>query len=163
MHANTHHQAGFTLIELFIVLSLFVMTYYFSASFYSSWSVKNRMKRVSEEIQYAVSQARTGALLQRDALILSPLSETHDWSQGMILFEDNNTHQYQSDSTVRQVWHWRTRDIQVEWHGFQSTNYLRFATYIHQSAVNGFFIISSQVVPKKIKLIVNRAGLVSKK
>ena len=145
---------GFTLLELLLCLSLVSLIAFFSLLYTSSLYKKNQLQTVTAEIRNAIHAAKMQAFIIGKPLALTHLPHTKDWSEGMLLFVDNAKHQ-----CVQPLykWHWKS-GIEVSWHGFQSKDYLLFATDLRSSMTNGYFVIRN--AQQHVKLIVNRVGRV---
>ena len=116
---------------------------------------KNQSQVIQADIKGAIRYAKTKALIDGKSLVLKPLQDSTDWSNGMQLFIDNAT----TDAELIHEWRWTALCIHVTWHGFQSRRDLLFSSEISQNAVNGYFEIkthSNQIV----NLVVNRLGRV---
>ncbi len=150
--------SGFTLLEILLCLLLLSIVIFFSLSYTPLLYKKNQSQTISADIKNAVHTAKMQALLQGQALALTSLSRTSNWSDGMRLVVDNPTHHYEEDSETLYEWHWTSTGTQVEWHGFQSNEYVLFATDLRSSRTNGYFLIKN--VDQQIKLILNRLGRV---
>ncbi len=150
--------AGLTLIELLLGLALMAIVLFFCNPFAESVFKKNQLELLVDEIKSAIHYAKTEVLLHGESLLLAPLAGSDDWSTGMMLFVDNKAHQYHEGSKLIHEWHWRPSDFIISWQGFQSNQYLLFATDISRSAVNGHFLIKNNSLQHQ--LIVNRLGRV---
>lgn len=149
-------KAGFTLFELLVCLFLLALVLLFSVPLTATWYKRNQIQTLSSSVKNAIQMAKTQALITGNTLILSHLSEDKDWSKGMLLFVDNAQHKYTPTSKLLYEWHWQQPGIHIEWHGFQSSEYLLFASNLSHSAANGYFMISNG--DQQVKLIVNRLG-----
>ncbi len=134
------------------------MVLFFSVPFAQSFYKKNQLQQVADEIKTAIHTAKMQALLRHDKLVLSPLTGFTDWSKGMLLFVDNAKHHYSQKDKLLHEWHWTPKGIQVSWHGFQSKDYLLFATDLSCSTTNGYFMIKNNL--QQVKLVINRVGRV---
>ena len=152
-------QSGLTLIEILIGLSLFSVIFLISISFYSSLHKKIELSIIVEEIKGAIQFAKLEAMIEGENLVLAPIFNSKDWSEGIILFVDNKEHKYLANSKIIHEWHWGKSKVHVSWKGFQSSNYLLFSNELSRMAVNGNFIIKN-LIGGQVKLIVNRIGRV---
>ena len=150
-------ENGLTLIELLISLSLLAIVLCFSLPLAPTLYKKNQLQLLSDELSGAIHFAKIQALVTGDVLALTRLPGTTDWSSGMMLFVDNAKHHYTPDVKLLHEWHWSFVGMDVSWHGFQSDDYLLFATDISHNTVNGYFLITTPLQPK-VKLVVNRLG-----
>ena len=150
---------GFTLIEVLLSLAILATVMCFSIPFASNLHQNNQIQARQDEIQAAIRYARTQSQLIGKNLILTPISNSNYWSNGMRIFVDNPQHRYTPDVQILHEWHWSSPNLQIIWHGFQSNNYLLFAADSSRNATNGYFLIQSQsqVI---LKLVVNRLGRV---
>ncbi len=155
---HTKPSKGFTLLELLLTLSLISTITFLSLSYAPSLYKKNQLQTVSTEIKSAIHTAKMQALAKGKPLTLAPLSNTNDWSKGMLLFVDNPKHQSTPNTEPLYEWHWKSAGTDVFWHGFQSKDYLLFTTDLRSSMTNGYFVIKN--TQQQIKLIVNRVGRV---
>ena len=140
------------LIEVLICLAISSIVLFFALPFTPSLYKKNQLDIIEPDIINAIRFAKTQSLMTGDNLLLTPLSGANDWSRGMSLFVDNPQHHYSPGVKQLREWHWQARGVQIAWRGFQSTNYLRFATDISHSAINGYFIIENNA-NQHVKLI----------
>lgn len=152
---------AYTLIETLLCLGLISILLCFSLPHLSSLHQKNQMEVIQDDLKSAIRFAKTEALINDSNLILTPMQDTNDWSHGMLLFIDNTKHHYTQDDTLLREWHWHTPNVQVAWHGFQSSEYLLFSADASRNAMNGRFVISTNDKSKPtVKLVVNRLGRV---
>ena len=152
-------DAGLTLIELLVCLSLLAIILCFTLPFGSALYQKNQLQLKANAIKNAIQMAKTQALLTGESLALTPLPEALDWSEGMLLFVDDGKHRYTPGLKLVHEWHWKLTGIQVTWHGFQSKDYIRFTSELGRNTANGYFRIAN-ATNAPIKLIVNRLGRV---
>lgn len=151
-------SAGFTLLELLISLFVLALITSFSLSNTSALYQKNQLQAVTSEIKKAIQTGKLQALSRGESLALTPLTNSTDWSSGMLLFVDNANHQYTPDGKLIYQWTWKSTGVHVSWQGFQSKNYLLFAANLKSNITNGFFIIKDNA--HQVKLIVNRLARV---
>lgn len=154
-------NAGLTLIELLFALALLSILFFMCLPSGLSLFRMNQLQVMENEITTAVRYARNMALLYDISLVLSPLPNSNDWSQGMILFEDNTNHKYQNDVRILHQWQWQHHGLQVAWNGFHSSRYLLFSSDLKHAATSGHFNIIN-FDSKYSKLVVNRFGRISK-
>ncbi|WP_019217093.1 pilus assembly FimT family protein [Legionella tunisiensis] len=150
---------GLTFIELLISITLIVLLCFLCAPAGVMLYQKNQLQVREKEIITALYYARHTAFLQGVTLALTPLPESSDWSQGMILFVDNKNHRFHSSSKLLQQWHWTQSSIKLGWHGFHSKNYLLFSSELKHMAASGHFLLQNPQ-SEPIKLVVNRFGRV---
>ncbi len=141
-------QRAFTLIELLLSLALVAILLLFSLPSTSFMNEKNQIEVIQNDIKAAVLFAKTQAVITGKNIILAPLHDSQDWSNGMQLM--------QADKLL-QEWRWKSSGIHISWHGFQSSHYLLFSADISQNAVNGFFEIKNNT-QRSFKLVINRLG-----
>lgn len=151
--------AGLSLIELLTALMILSILCGFGMSCFVGLLNRNQEAVLADEIKQAIQFAKIQALTHDRTLTLAPLSEDADWSKGMRLFEDNQTHQYTTHSTLIREWRWHAKAINVTWHGFESTTYLRFTPALLTRGANGQFIVQDGK-KHQIKLILNRLARV---
>ncbi len=149
-------SAGFTLIELLIALSIFIAVGYLGLSFIPDMYKKNQFEHIVDDIRGAIRFARVEALLTGDSLILTHPADSPNWSSGLVLWRDFLTPKVKGDRQLIYDWRWKSKDISVTWHGFQSNDALQFNPDISRNAVNGYFLIEHKL--KKVKLVINRIG-----
>lgn len=159
---STHEFSGFTLLELLVCLSLVAIVFFFALPFGASLHHKNQLETLIDSVSNGITIAKTQALARGETLVLSPLNDSTDWSQGMWLFVDNQQHTYRPGAKLLYEWHWQAEGVSMIWHGFQSDNYLLFTPDIARNTVNGYFLIKHGHQPP-IKLVVNRLGRVKLK
>lgn len=150
---------GLSLIELLISLALIGFLSFLCVPSSVMLYQRNQLQVRENEIITALHYARNSALIQEITLALAPLPDSTDWSQGMILFIDNENHQFHAGSKLLQQWHWSQPSIRLSWHGFHSSNYLLFSSELKHMAASGHFLLENQQ-SKSIKLVVNRFGRV---
>jgi type IV fimbrial biogenesis protein FimT len=152
-------NCGLSLLELVAGLVILSILFFFCLPLGLSIYQNNHVEVIKNEISTAVHYARTSAALRGLPLILTPLSHTSDWSAGMILFVDNEKHQYTEKTELIHEWQWKHRGIRVNWQGLYSKNYLVFASDLKHAAASGHFIIQNDQ-GKTLKLTLNRLGRV---
>lgn len=152
--SHARRAAGFTLLEILTCLLLLSVISFFSLSYTPSLYKKNQLQALTSEIKSSIHIAKMQALIEGKPLMLAPLYPAN-WSNGMELIIDNPNHQ--KDKPLYE-WHWKPANIHVEWHGFQSNEYLLFASDLRASHTNGYFLIKN--ANQQIKLVVNRLGRV---
>lgn len=157
---NDKRAAGFTLLELLLCLAMLAIITFFSSAYTPSLYKKNQLEAVAADIRSAIHTAKLQALVMGKTLALTHLPDTKEWSEGMLLFEDNAKHQYTPNINPLYEWHWKFKDLHISWHGFQSKDFLLFATDLNSSLTNGSFDIQSR--GQQVKLAVNRVGRVRK-
>lgn len=151
-------MCGFTLMELLLCLSLIAIIGFFSLTYIPSLYKKNHLEAITADIKTAIHTAKLQALVMGKTLALTRIPDAKDWSQGMLLFVDNDKHQFTSDIKPLYQWHWKSTGTHVSWQGFSSRDYLLFATDLNSSVTNGSFKIQNN--GQQVKLIVNRVGRV---
>lgn len=150
---------GWTLVELLISLSLFAIFSLFSLAYLPSLYKKNQLQSRRDELKQALSVAKTEALMRGETLILTPLSNTKDWSTGMLLFVDNSAHAYTPTTALIHKWQWPLAGVTMAWHGFQSNHYVLFAKEMTERSSNGYFSLSN-ALQQQVTLVINRLGRV---
>ena len=150
---------GFSLIEVLTVLVIFGILCAYSMSHMTFLLNKNELTVIADEIKQALHFAKIEALTHAHTLTLAPLSDSSDWSRGMVLFVDNKTHQMTPETTPLREWRWRQSTLHVSWHGFESTHYLRFSPTLLERGANGYFILKDGE-RARVKLVVNRLARV---
>lgn len=153
---------GFSLIELLTTLVIFGILCGYSLSFFPSLQKKNQLQVMTNEIKQAIHFAKMEALAHAHTVTLTPLSEQKDWSAGMLLFVDNLSHHHVEKSNLIREWHWQHPGLTVTWHGFESTDYLRFSPDLMTRNANGYFLVEDNA-KQRIKLIINRLAKVREK
>lgn len=149
---------GFSLIEIFTALLIFGILCGYGLSFLSSLMNKNKREVIADEIVQAIQFAKIEALTHNRVFTLAPMFED-DWSKGMRLFEDNKIHRYTPQATLIREWQWAHRGVEVTWHGFESTMYLRFTPDLLARSANGRFIVKTSE-DHQIHLVMNRLARV---
>ncbi len=148
---------GFSLIELLVGLVILGILFLFSLPLGLAIIQKNQLEVVKNEISSAIHYAKTASVLRGVPLVLAPLPQTNNWSAGMLLFIDNETHQFKDKSELIHEWHWKHPGIQISWQGLYTQNYLLFTPSLQTRALSGHFNIANKE-GKTIKLILNRLG-----
>jgi prepilin-type N-terminal cleavage/methylation domain-containing protein len=155
-----HHFGGFTLIELLVTLSIVLVVTSFVVGINHTFISKNKINALVQHVINSIDTARSQALILGQDMTLTARTNARDWSDGMFLFVDNPTHQYQRDDTFIYSWHWQsTPNLQLVWHGFKSTKYLIFSADLSHSTANGHFSIVHDGIEVR-RVIVNRWGAV---
>ena len=113
-------------------------------------ATKNNREIIADEIKGAIEFLKLQSLLSGQDLILAPISNNHDWSDGMRLYRDKE---------LLREWHWSSRHINITWQGFHSENYFLFSSDINSNILNGTFKLTDSD-HNLSKLIVNRLGRV---
>lgn len=147
---------GFSFLELLCCLILLGILLVASFPFSGSLLPRNQLEVLSNDVSNILRYARNKALFQEKNLVLSPLPYTSDWSKGMILFVDNETHRYRPKDIIIQRWDWNYPNISITWHGFQSEHYIIFPKDLKRAGMNGRFILSNNQGRKE--LVINRIG-----
>ena len=145
------HSRGVSLFELLVCIAVLAIILCYGLSVSPLLYKKNQIDRVGLDIKNAIHFAQTKARNSSGILILHALSKDQDWSKGIGL--------YMSDGQLIYEWPWAISDLHVTWQGFQSNHYLRFASDMRESALNGTFIIHNGS-QQALKLVLNRMGRV---
>lgn len=140
------HQAAFTLLELLFCLIILAIVSCMSVNTYMTWVGKIRVKTAVQDIAMAARYARTRAYLDAVTYRLEGLPGKGDWSEGMSL----------RNAQGKEVFRWRWRHIQVDWHGFQGKSSLLFAADPIHAASNGYFTVRAAGFSET--LVLNRLG-----
>ncbi|MBA2711052.1 MAG: GspH/FimT family pseudopilin [Tatlockia sp.] len=148
---------GFSLIELVVGLLIVSILFFFALPFSLSMMQKNQLEVVKNEIISAIHFAKTTSVLRGLPLVLAPLPQADNWSAGMLLYVDNDKHEFNEKSELIYEWHWKHPGINVSWQGLYTKNYLLFSTTLQSRALSGHFIISNKQ-GNRVQLIVNRLG-----
>jgi len=150
---------GFSLIELLTTLVIFAILCGYSLSFLSSLQKKDQLQVMANEIKQAIHFAKMEALAHAHTVTLTPLSGQKDWSAGMMLFVDKPRHRNVEKSSLIREWHWQHPGLIITWHGFESTDYIRFSPDLITRAANGYFLVEDKA-NQRIKLMLNRLARV---
>ena len=154
--------AGFTLFELLVVLSIFVIIFLFSWGVNPQFFTKNKIDLLEKQVANSIHYSRNQAMISGQDVTLNALDKSGDWSQGMVLFIDNSTHRYAEGDHAKVLysWHWQSSpQLRLVWQGFKSKDYLTFSGNLRRSTVNGHFeILQNGVVVRRI--VINRLGRV---
>lgn len=148
---------GFTLIEMMICLVIASIVCVSALLVNHAFYQRNRLEIVQNELANALNYARNMAIIKNRPLTLIPLSDSHQWADGMILFVDNPSHYYLDKSDILYRWQWHYSGITIEWKGFQSKDYLTFSPSLKHATCSGSFVITSVSEGFK-KIIINRLG-----
>ena len=152
-------HAGFTLIELLICSAVLCILLVLSVPLSLDLYQKNRAEIIAGEIENAVRFARNLAFKNDAPMTLNPLSDSSDWSRGMVLFVDNPQHHFTAHDKIVHQWQWNYSGVRVTWKGFRSSHYITFSPILRQSTANGQFNIATSRQYQK-QIIVNRLGSV---
>ncbi len=148
---------AYTFIELLLSLAIVSLLLFFAIPFNSSIHQKNQCLVIENDVKQAISYAKTQAWIRGQNLILRP-KYMDDWSHGMILFIDNATHKYHNTAPIIHEWSWNFANIVIDWHGFQSRDYLVFYADSRKNVLNGTFNITSHNA--RVRLVINKMGRV---
>lgn len=118
------------------------------------WLATARVKRVSQDIEYAVRYARNTAYLQDKPTVLSPM-QPDNWSYGMQLQLIDNQEDTHSKN-ILYTWKWGLPLVQVTWLGFQGQKKIVFSNTLAHEGCSGHFIVKSGRLTRK--LVLNRLG-----
>ncbi len=152
---------GLTLLELLASLLIISILCMFCVPLGLSVYENNQLQVVGDEISTAIRFARNMALLHQLPLALTPLNQSNDWSEGMVLFVDNKKHRLTEHDKLIQQWNWQRRGVKVSWQGFQTNDYLLFPTELHHAALSGHFDLQNRE-GRVVKLVINRLGRVTR-
>ena len=152
---------GFTLIELLLSLALVSFLLLIALPLGLADYQKNLLQIMENELSTTLRYARNKALAEHQRLILTLLPNSTNWAEGMILFPDNQQHQYTESDKLLQQWQWKSQGMKVSWKGFLSNRYLLFAADLKQAASSGHFDLSTLEGQHSV-LVVNRLGRVTK-
>lgn len=152
-------RSGFTLIEFLIYSGVLCILLLCSMPLILDFYQKKRAEIIADEIKNAIRFTRNLAFKNDAPMTLNPLSDSGDWSQGMVLFVDNPQHQYTNKDKIVYQWQWYYPGVRVTWQGFRSGHYITFSPGLRQSTANGHFNIATNHQYQK-QLIVNRLGSV---
>ena len=150
-------QCGLTLLELVTSLLVLAVLVFFGLSLAPLQQQALRLR--ADELKSIIRYAKQQAQLSSKPLALTPWRGRSDWSDGMVLFEDNAKHAYDAKAHVIREWHFRRKGVSIGWHGFQSSHYLVFSASLHRRATNGNFILTAPT-QEKVILAINRLGRV---
>jgi Tfp pilus assembly protein FimT len=146
--------AGFSLIELFLVIFLITAVLTFSTPHFLGQYQRNKLDHIEKELSGAIHYARNQAILSGLSQFLrAPYGKT--WSEGLILIENN------SSNTIKHEWLWNYPDLKINWHGFRSNEFILFSSDLRKSASSGHFNFSFNDLPERT-LIINKLGRVKK-
>lgn len=148
---------GLTLIEMLVSLMIISLSFALCLPLGFSVFENNKLQVLEREISTAVRYTRNMALLHHIPLILTPLPNSVDWSEGMILFVDNKNHHYTEQDKIIHQWAWLKKGIKVSWEGFYSKKYLLFASELNHSASSRHFTLQNSE-GEIVKLVINRLG-----
>lgn len=151
---------GFTLLELLCCILLVSLLFLQSLPSINRTLNKNQLEMAEDEINHAIAYARKMALIVNVPLALTPLPDSTDWSKGMVLFIDNKLHRCQSGDKLLHQWQWNFSTVQIQWKGFESTQYILFANDLLHAATSGHFDLYSTYGESK-RLVLNRLGRTS--
>lgn len=159
---NRNYQSnGFTLIELVIVLGIMCGIFLYSLPGFLSVNENTHLTTMEIDIINALNYSRNTSLLLGRTLALNPDPHTNNWSDGLILFQDNATHQYHEHDKIYYQWHWSNPEVKVQWHGFRSDKYLVFASDPNHSSLSGHFNVMSGK-GRETRIVINRFGRVKR-
>ncbi len=150
---------GLSLIEVITALAIFGILCGYGLLFTPALHKKNQVEVIADEIRQAIQYAKIEALTNARTITLAPLSENDDWSMGMRLFIDNDSHRLTTDAELIREWRWHNCCVKVNWQGFESDRYLRFSPDLIGRGANGHFMIHDHM-KHQINLAINRIGRV---
>jgi prepilin-type N-terminal cleavage/methylation domain-containing protein len=153
-----HYNSGFNLIELMCCLVIVAILIFIVLPFSQVWLATARVKRVTQEIEYAVRYARNIAHHQNKSTVLLPLKQDN-WSSGMQL-SVAGSQDYPQKISILYVWKWGFPSLHVEWLGFQRQQKIVFSNALTHGSCSGHFTVRSGRITRK--LVLNRLGRVHK-
>lgn len=146
---------GFTLLELCIVLALITVLSLISIISLNSFTQKNELKTITDEIKLAIRYSKNQAVLLSHPLYLEPLSADNNWSSGMSLVQFNKQTR---DKELLYQWHWPHRHWEVEWKGATSSTKITLSDNPVHAISNGKFILMNIHSQEQKIMILNRIG-----
>ena len=161
VHTTITHPISVLKSRAYTFIELLAIVLFFTIPFGLSLHQKNQIQVVHDDIKSAIRYAKTQALTTGNNVILTPLMDSNDWSDGVILFIDNAKHHYTQDDKLIHEWHWQTPGIHIEWNGYQSNRYLLFSADASQNVVNGTFSITSNS-KYHLSLVINKLGRIKR-
>ncbi len=151
---------GLTLIELLVTLSLLAVSCFFWGELSQHFFIKNNIDLLEKKLINSIHYSRNRALISGQDVTLNAAQGSGDWSEGMILFVDNQAHHYTSQDKLIYHWQWpRSSQLQLVWRGFNSSNYITFSKLLRHSTANGHFMILKNGLEVR-RIVVNRLGRV---
>ena len=149
---------GYTLLELLLILTLVALSFFLIVGLNQHLWIKNQIITTQSILANIVQFSRNAALEEGHEVTLNAFKNSDDWSSGVLLFQDNQVHQYTGDETILHQWSFNlSPQIYVRWKGFQSDQYIVFSPNLRRSTSNGHFDIYHQGRLMST-LIVNRLG-----
>ncbi|HEY9036563.1 MAG TPA: GspH/FimT family pseudopilin [Pseudomonadales bacterium] len=157
-------QTGFTLTELLTALMIASILVATGAPALSASRDKARANHTTQNALHAIQHARTLAIHHQSGVItLCGSSDGHacsnDWSQGWILFaDDNNNHRWDADEPLHQK-DQHSLDGQLRWRGSAGRPYLRFTAVGYAMEFGSLTYCAPDHDPRHARQItINRPG-----
>ena len=92
-------QAGFTVIELMIVILIAAILMMVGVPSFTSFVINNRLTTEANSLVTTIQVARSEAVKRNSPVYILSTSGDGNWGQGFVLFKDNNNNQaYDSGS-----------------------------------------------------------------
>ncbi|GGI77814.1 pilus assembly FimT family protein [Legionella impletisoli] len=142
---------GYSLIELLVALGVFAAILFAAIPSFEGTFKKNNLQIRIDDVKRIIHYARFKALTEGKALRLVPVNH-QNWSEGVKLIESGRIDETKAASLHE--WRWNSPRITVNWHGFQSNEYLTFSPTVNDQVANGYFEVSNGT--QTYKLILNR-------
>lgn len=146
---------GFTLMELLITISVFVVLSIIGIASYAYLLQKNEQQTIVDALRTAIQYAKIQAIIHNNPVYLVPLEVTGDWSKGMALnFLNKKTNQ----TELIYQWKWNHPNWSLSWSGVNAANRISCANNPTQAISNGHFNLINKQSKEHVTIILNRLG-----
>jgi Tfp pilus assembly protein FimT len=146
---------GFSLLELFVLLGVLSILALICIPNLSPLVHQNEQKALINELERAIQYTKLQAISHGHSLILTPLDDALDWSNGMVLTQFNNR-----TNNMEQVhqWQWHHPNWNIVWLGAHSSRTISISNNPTKAMSNGRFILTNNRTNYKITLVLNKLG-----
>ena len=160
-------KQGFTLLELLITLTIFMILIGIAIPSYRIISERNQANAEIIQLYRTIQLARSEAIKHNEIMCLCGSSNQKscdgDWSAGYILFVDKDANGVvgASEMIVQSI-HRIAKGGQLSWKGFPNRNYLQFLPLGITNNQNGTFtyLLNKGAPQFKKSLIISKLGRV---
>lgn len=161
-------QAGLTLIELSVVLCILSIGLAIALPSYSGFSAKGRISSGINALIVHTYLARSEAIKRNAQVVLcksadqQSCSSSGDWSDGWIIFEDQNKNRsIDTDEPLLKL-HSQLKNLSIEYAAFGSNNYITYRP-TGDTRTNGTFTICDDKQAAKARaLVLYKTGRIRK-
>ena len=146
---------GFTLLELLITMVLLVTLSTIGVASYSYLLQKNEQQTIVDELKTIVQYAKIQALILGKPVFLSSLSDTSNWSDGIVLSVRSTK---SNKIEVLYQWKWHHPQWSLTWNGMSASDKVVFSNNPTSAISNGRFTLINFNTHQQVNFILNRLG-----